>query len=346
MVVQDPLVGYNTARAGSLRRLELTVRGGNTFAFVETAPLEGTSDQLTLWAQVITCKVLGAGDKVQELDEESWQQKRHQLREELQRSQLGGVIAVAAEDALFWVRRQAEFWESKNEWANAIRYLDRLLAAEPSSTHYERRAFANASLGQYGRARSDYKQAEERGEGAGQRRSIAVWRVAGTLALLNGDLQEYRHACSAALARVSKGTEGNWTEALDLCLLSPEAAQKTTKLLPRAIDAAALSPQDGDALHRLGAALFRTGQAAPAAQRLTEANRRLKNAPKTSLFLALAHHRLGHQEEARKWLNDTVQWLAEENPLPWLEQLEAQLLRREAEAAFGRTSPVPGRGNG
>jgi tetratricopeptide (TPR) repeat protein len=245
------------------------------------------------------------------------------------------------------VRRRAEFSESNNEWANAIRYLDRLLAAEPSSRHYERRAFANASLGQYGRALSDYKRAEECDKGTKQRRSIAVWRQAGRVALLNGDLQEYRHACSAARAHLAKGTGNDWAEALDLCLLSPEAAQETAKLLPRATDAVALSPQDGDALHRLGAALFRTGQAASAIQRLAEANRRLKNAAKTGLFLALAHHHLGRQEEARKWLSDTIQWLAEEDrmgSLPWVEQLEVQLLRREADASFGRTSPVPGRG--
>src|SRR5262249_55054511 len=53
VVAQDRLTNYSANRAPSLRRLENAFRGARTAAIVETAPLEGTPDQLLLWAEVI-----------------------------------------------------------------------------------------------------------------------------------------------------------------------------------------------------------------------------------------------------------------------------------------------------
>jgi hypothetical protein len=80
-----------------------------------------------------------------------------------------------------------------------------------------------------------------------------------------------------------------------------------------------------------------------------------KEAPVTWLLLALAHHRLGHADEARRWLAKAKLWLdlAEQNPdvpgegglaawnmLPWQERVLLQLLRREATAAVRDAGPV------
>ena len=56
----------------------------------------------------------------------------------------------------------------------------------------------------------------------------------------------------------------------------------------------------------------------------------------------MAHQRLGHVEEAKKWHDKAAQWIEREtrkkpkepaaaNPLPWNRRLTLQLLRREAE---------------
>jgi hypothetical protein len=62
----------------------------------------------------------------------------------------------------------------------------------------------------------------------------------------------------------------------------------------------------------------------------------------TWLFLAMAEHRVGHSEEARKWFdlaadsvtmregNDGADALAEDS-IPWNRRLTLQLLYREAE---------------
>jgi hypothetical protein len=60
------------------------------------------------------------------------------------------------------------------------------------------------------------------------------------------------------------------------------------------------------------------------------------------LFLAMAHHKVGHVDVAKKWLEQSVRWLDQEIPggqvespnpnLGWNHRLALQLFRREAEA--------------
>ena len=57
------------------------------------------------------------------------------------------------------------------------------------------------------------------------------------------------------------------------------------------------------------------------------------------LFLAMAHHRLGHAEEARSWLDRSVRWIGqaadgsrEVTALSSVNRLTLGLLRSEAEA--------------
>jgi hypothetical protein len=57
------------------------------------------------------------------------------------------------------------------------------------------------------------------------------------------------------------------------------------------------------------------------------------------LFLAMTHQRLGHPDEARKWMKRASKWIdqaTEKVPptglrLSWDQQLELQIIRREAE---------------
>jgi hypothetical protein len=65
------------------------------------------------------------------------------------------------------------------------------------------------------------------------------------------------------------------------------------------------------------------------------------------LFLAMAHHRLAHTDEANKWLGKAAEWIEQANQKKrhdpddfswddvhhsWQDRLELQILRREAEA--------------
>jgi hypothetical protein len=73
----------------------------------------------------------------------------------------------------------------------------------------------------------------------------------------------------------------------------------------------------------------------------------------TWYFLAMAHHRLGHREEAKKWLDKAVSWTDKvfreadlgTADLSWSRRLTLKLLRDEAEALLKSTpasaSPLP-----
>ena len=85
---------------------------------------------------------------------------------------------------------------------------------------------------------------------------------------------------------------------------------------------------------QLGAALYRADRCDDAIRRLEEGIR-LRGGdglPEDWAFLAMAHHRLGHRDEARRWLDR----LGRHQPIAdstefWYER-EISLLRSEAEA--------------
>jgi tetratricopeptide (TPR) repeat protein len=304
--------------------------------------LQGGTSELRLWAEVLSRKVLDPSDKVQPLDEAAWQQKRRQLQEHVRQSGLSGDIAALANDSLFWLRREAAASEAADEWANALLCLDRLIDVEPTWQYYDRRAHAYVQLGQYARAASDFTRAGQRGGSESFDRDPGSWLEIGMVYLMAGDTHAYREACAKAVARYGKNSGGNLSSLLDLCLLSAEGVEQITNLLPQIRQEVALSPRNPDWLQGLGAALFRTGQAEAAVHQLTAANALKKEAPTTWLFLALAQHRLGHADEARKWLSQAVRWLDDdERPTSLLIRLERKLLRREAEGLLHGSAASP-----
>ena len=121
----------------------------------------------------------------------------------------------------------------------------------------------------------------------------------------------------------TKGEEPNLSEAVRLAEIAVNGAPEDQK---------------GDHLNTLGAALYRARRYAEAVKRLDEGIQKHngKSEPQEWVFLALAHHRLGHHEQARRWLDRFQDYRPK--PLPpsialWNE-LEIHLLRSEAEAVI------------
>jgi Flp pilus assembly protein TadD len=96
----------------------------------------------------------------------------------------------------------------------------------------------------------------------------------------------------------------------------------------------ASEPMKAATLNTLGAALYRAGRFAEAVRRLDEGIQKRKGVSEEVgwVFLALAHHRLGHHDEARRWLD----WFRDRSPnldpSAFWGELEIRLLRTEAEA--------------
>ncbi|NLT72351.1 MAG: tetratricopeptide repeat protein, partial [Verrucomicrobiaceae bacterium] len=101
---------------------------------------------------------------------------------------------------------------------------------------------------------------------------------------------------------------------------------------------------------------YRAGRLDEALRQLDQADR-LANEPNqavqsspayTWFFLAMAHHRLGHGEEAKTWLDKAVtsteKALGEQKQgtadVPWNRRLTLKLLRDEAEALL-KSAPAP-----
>jgi serine/threonine protein kinase/WD40 repeat protein/tetratricopeptide (TPR) repeat protein len=108
-------------------------------------------------------------------------------------------------------------------------------------------------------------------------------------------------------------------------------------------------------LSTLGTVLYRAGNYDQAVEHLNAA---MKENPSGGtawdwVALAMAHHRLGHKDEARRWLAKAAAFVGElrqgklpepggtGQPLRWQERLELDLLLREAEALIGGTKAGP-----
>jgi tetratricopeptide (TPR) repeat protein len=173
------------------------------------------------------------------------------------------------------------------------------------------------------------------------------------LCLRDGHLEGYREVCSDMLQRFGKGAV--WT-----CTLTPNSGADPARIAALAEKAITESDkgqgyvnEDHWHVNQLGAALYRTGRFEEAVKRLTEATKLnphpyRSNMLPTWFFLAMANHRLGHAEEARRWLDKAVQGTDEALKPPaelpgnsrnpdgviapnWSRKLTLLLLRREAE---------------
>jgi WD40 repeat protein len=117
----------------------------------------------------------------------------------------------------------------------------------------------------------------------------------------------------------------------------PDAkAQEYQAALRRAEVACRLAPENGECLNTLGVAQYRTGKYAEAVATLTR-SAKLNQAfskgfhPVDLAFLALAHARLGHKEEAQQYLKRLRETAKQP---PWPAYAEVQGFLREVEAHF------------
>ena len=84
----------------------------------------------------------------------------------------------------------------------------------------------------------------------------------------------------------------------------------------------------------LGAALYRAGRFEEAIHRLNESNQARNDGgdPKGVAFLALTHHRLGHSNQAKHWLDKLVAYRPKEGADFFWDEVDIRILRREAES--------------
>jgi serine/threonine protein kinase/Flp pilus assembly protein TadD len=166
--------------------------------------------------------------------------------------------------------------------------------------------------------------------------------------LLADDTDAYRQQCARALDEVGDTAEARTAYLVArTCALAPDAVTDPAKLVEMAERAVQFRPEP-HYLHTLGLAYYRAGQFDKAIELLHRSMKGNWRAHAANwLVLAMAHQRLGHAEEARKWFDKAVQWLDKTDPGPFSntavalqslhqhDSLACMVLRREAEALLG-----------
>jgi tetratricopeptide (TPR) repeat protein len=132
------------------------------------------------------------------------------------------------------------------------------------------------------------------------------------------------------------------------CALNPDTAKDYRQLVQLAEKSLRADPKNHNFSNALGGILYRSGRFEEAIQCLNEINSTWEQgtmnpapfSPAYSwFFLAMAHHQLGHTQEARQWLDKAIKQMEEETKtkgLPWNRRLTLQLLSREAETLLKR----------
>jgi WD40 repeat protein/tetratricopeptide (TPR) repeat protein len=166
------------------------------------------------------------------------------------------------------------------------------------------------------------------------------------LLLLTGDRANYRRFVARMAEVHGRSDDPGHRSLLALtAALAPESGAAPGRLVDWAERAVAAEAKPWN-LHALGLAYLRAGQVERAVRPLEESDNERQWEPVwvvNRLALALAHHALGHPNEARRWLGEATEALDAASPgrlvdgrtqIGMHDWLEAQVLRREAEAAI------------
>jgi WD40 repeat protein/Tfp pilus assembly protein PilF len=266
-------------------------------------------------------------------------------RHEEAAADFGRAIELGEVGPAPWLARGRAHIELKR-WERGITDLTRALELEPDAETWvwERRGQAYAERGAWDRAEADLVTAVEVRKSG----EPSAWTAYALLRLRAGDHDGHRKRLERLLKEFGKTKEGDVAnEVAWACALDPNGGPDPKRALRLAEQAVQASPEDGEALNTLAAALYRAGRLDAARDRANEAMRKKgkEDSPEDWLILALVEQRQGHAAEARKWLDRAGAWIDRALKEPaggeyvnWNRRVWLQQLRREAE---DRLKPAP-----
>jgi Flp pilus assembly protein TadD len=234
-----------------------------------------------------------------------------------------------------WPEQHAESAELHADWFAAAFYLGQLLQRQPQDAYlHVRRGIAYAQQKQWKLALADFAEAQRL-----KPDSAGPWYLLGLVLLASGDEAGYRQICTQMLQRfAATKNPGAASIVVRLAVLRPHAVADMAALVRLAEEVAVKSkPESADYRETLGAALYRAGRHTEAVKQVDQAVQlqRKGGTVTIQLFLALAHHHLGHADQARSWLEKAdVQMQKRRDqiamPLFWNDELLWKVLRQEA----------------
>ena len=275
--------------------------------------IDADDELLTRWIRVSTgLEYEPSGGRVQLIDTEVWRSERHHLLE------APGAIAsllTARPSEIAWHRRKADEFRALQSWANVIRHLDPLINAAPADQDLIlRRAAASESLGNFAAAALDLARAIE----ITPERVDLRGRRANDL-MLAADVVEFRKCCAEWVETVKTRSRTDAPQrAAEFAIVLPDTVTDVNSLLRLEQSVRAFSARDSASPYVAGALNYRAGRHADALGHLERALAESKNLGHVGLyaFLAMTHHRLGHAEDAAKYLDKAREWVTLGEPWP------------------------------
>jgi serine/threonine-protein kinase len=155
--------------------------------------------------------------------------------------------------------------------------------------------------------------------------NASYWRGLSAAHLALGDVEESRRTCARAWAQLGQTRDQGAARLLLLACVTEPGSTPTAEALVALADRAIPRTNENLGLH--GAALYRSGKWSPAAQALAPS---APHQARDSFFMSMVQARLGHADEAGRWLA-TADALLAQSSRPWTEHAELQALRGESE---------------
>ena len=251
--------------------------------------------------------------------------------------------APPADDDRFHVLRARSFVGIRQHALAAAAYAAALeLAPDNPQIRFEARrsaAYAAAHRGQWNDAATQFVAATDLALD-----DAALWYMRAVSQLAAGDKDAYRRTCGALIQRVDKTTvtPRSAVAVVAACVLDANALPDMAMLVP--LGERACNEYLSAAPTR-ATALYRAGRYVESLDAFDEGARICRPRAYDLAFRAMALHRLGRVDEARRSLNDALRWIDEANrrsdddltgTLPawgaWTDRVEYPLVVREAQA--------------
>jgi WD40 repeat protein len=206
-------------------------------------------------------------------------------------------VAWHAEDAEQAVRTDDSFAANFH-----LAYLESLADLQP--TDLKRRDLCRERVGRQAPGTADLAQADSVRYKGAETLQWQQWQA--RIFVKSHNQESYRRACQQLLLRVGpRPAPDRANQVALICSLAPGAVDHPAEVVALAERAVASDPRNGYVITTLGAALLRKGRTTDAIAKLEE-SLQLLGPPEfahNELLLAIAHHRLGQEAEARHWLN-------------------------------------------
>ena len=215
--------------------------------------------------------------------------------------------------------------------------------------------FDDAEAGYYDKAAAEFSQAIELTPVDAQLTpdDARYWIVRATAEAGGGKLDAYRKHCAEMLRHFGQKDEiayGACWRVASACILAPDAVADWPTAIAFADKLVTAFPGNGHYAHIRGAVLYRAGRLEESIVQNIVADRLLEDSDavataRTRAFLAMAHHRLGHRDEAKKWFEKMSQQaekvLNRKPRVGWNQLVPLRLSVDEARQLLGITDKPP-----